>query len=261
MSSQWNPGQYLRYGKERERPFWELIARIQGEPPARVVDLGCGPGGATAALHARWPQARIHGIDSSPAMIEQASRLAAPPSLTFELQDIREWQAPPGSVDLLLSNAALHWVPGHLERFERWLATLAGEGKLAFQVPRNFDQPSHTLLAELAGEPRWAGRLASVRETLELPSAAAYYERLRALGAEVDMWETTYHQVLSGPDPVLEWVRGTALAPYLAALDAQDAAAFESRYAAALRAAYPQLASGETLFPFRRLFVVAARAG
>lgn len=261
MGSEWNPGQYLRFGKERERPFWELIARIPGEPPARAIDLGCGPGTTTAALHAHWPQARIHGIDSSAAMIEQASSLAEPPLLTFELQDIRDWHAPSGSFDLVLSNAALHWVPGHVELFEPWLATLSEGGRLAFQVPRNFDRPSHLLLDQLAGEPRWAGRLAGVREALEVPSTEAYYGRLRALGFQVDMWETTYHQVLSGPDPVLEWVRGTALAPYLAALDADDAAAFEARYAAALRAAYPQMPSGETVFPFTRLFVVASRGG
>lgn len=261
MAAQWNPGQYLRYARQRERPFWELIDRVQGAAPSRVVDLGCGPGTATAALLSRWPQAHIHGIDNSAAMIEQASARAQPPRLTFELRDIDAWQAPSGSVDLLLSNAALHWVPGHLKLFEGWLASLAPKGSFAFQVPRNFDQPSHVLLAQLAASPAWTAKLGGVRQSaLDLPSVGEYHERLRALGATVDIWETTYHQVLSGPDPVLEWVRGTALTPYLAALDAEEAAAFESGYAAALREAYPQLASGETLFPFTRLFVVASRA-
>jgi trans-aconitate 2-methyltransferase len=262
MTAHWNPDQYLRYAQERERPFWELIARVEERPPRQVVDLGCGPGTATAALLSRWPQARIHGIDSSAAMIEQAATHAQPPQLTFELQDIRSWQALPGSIDLLLSNAALHWVPGHLDLFERWLATLTPEGSFAFQVPRNFDQPSHTLLAQLAASPEWAGKLGGVRQrALDLPSVEEYHERLSALGANVDIWETIYHQVLSGPDPVLEWVRGTALTPYLAALDPGEAVAFESRYAATLRDAYPQLASGGTLFPFKRLFVLASRLG
>jgi trans-aconitate 2-methyltransferase len=261
MTTRWNPDQYLRYAQERQRPFWELVARVHGRSPATVVDLGCGPGTATAALLSRWPEASINGIDSSAAMIEQASAHAQPPQLTFELQDIRSWQAPPCSVDLLLSNAALHWVPGHLDLFEGWLATLAPDGSLAFQVPRNFDQPSHTLLAQLAASPEWVGKLSGVSRALDLPSVGEYHERLRGLGATVDIWETTYHQVLSGSDPVLEWVRGTALRPYLAALDADDAVAFESRYAAALRDVYPALASGETPFPFKRLFVVAALTG
>lgn len=261
MASVWDPEQYLRYAGERERPFWELIARVQGDPPARIVDLGCGPGNATAALLGHWPQARILGIDSSAAMIEQAAVLARPPALAFELRDVREWEAPAGSVDLILSNATLHWVPGHLDLLVRWMASLTPQGTLAFQVPRNFDQPSHELLVEVAGSARWSVRLAGVRETLELPSAREYHERLAELGARVDMWETVYHQVLSGPDPVLEWVRGTALRPYLSALDEDEAAAFTETYAAALRDAYPALGSGQTLFPFRRLFVVARKLG
>jgi trans-aconitate 2-methyltransferase len=261
MALSWDPEQYLRYSGQRERPFWELVARVQGDPPARIVDLGCGPGNATAALLGRWPQASILGIDSSAAMIEQAAALAQPSELAFELQDVREWNAPAASVDLVLSNATLHWVPGHLQLFARWMEALTPQGTLAFQVPRNFDQPSHQLLAEIAGSPRWSAQLAGVRETLELPSTSDYYERLSGLGAGVDMWEATYHQVLSGPDPVLEWVRGTALGPYLAALDEEEAAVFTDTYAAALRKAYPALASGETLFPFRRLFVVARKLG
>lgn len=260
MASRWDPDQYLRYAQERERPFWELVARVESSPPGpptTVVDLGCGPGNVTAALLERWPQASIHGLDSSAAMIEQAQARAQPPRLTFELADIHDWRAPDGSVDLLLSNAALQWVPGHLDLFDRWWPVLSPRGKLAFQVPRNFDQPSHALLFELAASSEWSAKLAAVDRDLDLPSPGRYYEHLRALGARVDLWETTYHQVLSGPDPVLEWVRGTALRPYLSALDGEDAAAFQAAYAALLREAYPPSPSGETLFPFKRLFVVA----
>lgn len=257
MQSRWDPEQYLRFSGQRERPFFELLARVPGDPPGQVVDLGCGPGTTTATLTSRWPGARILGIDSSPAMIEQAHALAQPPQLRFELQDIRAFDAPAGSVDLILSNAALQWVPGHLDLLERWVACLSRQGRIAIQVPRNFEQPSHRLLFDLADSPQWSGKLASVERTLDLPSPVEYYERLRELGATVDMWQTTYHQVLRGADPVLEWVRGTALRPYLDALESEDAAAFTSIYAAALREAYPQRASGETLFPFHRLFMVA----
>jgi trans-aconitate 2-methyltransferase len=261
MAATWDPDQYLRYAGERERPFWEMLGRVAGAPPRRLVDLGCGPGTATAALLDRWPQASILGIDSSAAMIEQAALRAQPPRLTFELRDIRDWQAPAGSVDLILSGATLHWVPGHTNLFGDWLQALSEHGTLAFQVPRNFEEPSHTLLRELAASPRFSEQLAGVGEMLDLPSSQEYYARLRALGARVDMWETTYHHVLIGPDPVLEWVRGTALRPYLAALERDDASAFTSSYTASLREAYPARANGETLLPFRRLFVVARKLG
>jgi trans-aconitate 2-methyltransferase len=255
----WDPVQYMRYAGERERPFWELVSRIQGDPPGHLVDLGCGTGTSTAALLARWPNASISGIDSSASMIERALTLAEPPRLTFELRDIRDFDAPPASLDLILSNAALHWVPGHVDLFARWIATLAAGGSLAFQVPRNFDQPSHLLLRRLAASPRWAQKLEGAEAALELPSVKRYYESLRALGTTVDAWETTYHHVLSGPDPVLEWVRGTALRPYLSALEDRDAQAFTDAYASLLRDAYPASATGETLLAFKRLFLVARK--
>ncbi len=72
-------------------------------------------------------------------------------------------------------------------------------------------------------------------------------------------WETTYLHVLSGADPVLEWLRGTGLRPVLAALSAADGDRFCAELAAALRAAYPRGAHG-TPFPFRRIFAVGHRA-
>lgn len=256
MSSTWDPRQYMRYASERERPFWELIAQVPIESPRQVVDLGCGPGTTTSELLHRWPQASVLGIDSSPSMIEQATRHAQPPRLGFQLLDIRDFQPQPRSLDVILSNAALHWVEGHLGLLPGWLHGLTPQGALAFQVPRNFDAPSHTALAELVRSPRWRKKLSGVALS-EQPTPSDYYTHLRALGATVEMWETIYHHSLTGPDPVLEWVAGTALRPYLALLDDDESDAFTASYAAALREAYPPQPSGETLFPFRRLFVVA----
>lgn len=259
MGITWNPGQYLRYANERERPFWELIERVPGPPPRRVIDLGCGPGNATAKLIHRWPDASVLGFDSSAQMIEQASQRARPPLLRFERRDIRDWHAPAASLDLILSNATLHWVPGHLQLFERWVHALSAKGTIAFQVPGNFQAPSHLLLAELAGSREWSAKLARVGGDLDLPAPEQYYERLAGLGMAVDLWETTYLHVLRGSDPVLEWLRGSTLRPYLDALQPADADAFLGSYATALRGAYPPRSSGETLFPFRRVFVVASR--
>ena len=252
----WDPSLYLQFAAQRERPFWELIARIPVPSPRRVVDLGCGPGTATVGLCERWPRAVIVGVDNSAPMIEQAGALARPGRLSFVLADLRTWeidQAP----DVILSNAALQWVPGHVELFGRWLAGLGPGGVLAFSVPGNFDAPSHTLLRDLAESPRWAQRLAGARESAAVLDPGQYLDRLNGLGATADAWETTYHQVLSGPDPVFEWARGTALRPYLARLDPASAARFSDQYRRALAEAYPRDAAGTTTFPFRRVFVVA----
>src|SRR5271156_922429 len=99
-SGMWDPGQYRRIGDERGRPFADLVARIGAEDPGTVVDLGCGPGNLTADLARRWPDAVVHGIDSSPSMIEAAHQLEDPPRLTFDVADLRAW-TPAAPVDVI----------------------------------------------------------------------------------------------------------------------------------------------------------------
>lgn len=256
MGAAWDPGQYLRFADERARPFSELVARIPVGEARLVVDLGCGPGTQTAGLARRWGGAEVVGVDRDEAMIRRAGALAEPPRLRFELGDVRTWEGGQGA-DVVVSNATMHWVPGHLDLLGRWLSWLAPGGALAIQVPANFDAPSHRLLGDVAATPRWRDRLAPAMAAVDAQPPDAYYRRLRRLGASVDLWETTYRHVLAGPDPVLEWVRGSALRPFLAPLDTAEQAAFTERYAALLRQAYPAEPGGETCFDFRRIFVVA----
>jgi trans-aconitate 2-methyltransferase len=252
---QWDPVQYARYSDERGRPFLDLIARIFRDDPRRVVDLGCGPGNLTALLSARWPNAAVEGVDSSPEMIERASALATS-ALTFRVEDVATWQLP-ADADVVVSNATLQWVPRHEELLRSWAAALPPRGWLAFQVPGNFGSPSHTLMRSLASSPRWAEQVGDVlRHHDAVGSPESYATLLLDAGLSVDIWETTYVHQLSGPDPVLEWVRGTGLRPVLTALSGADRPAFEAEYAAALREAYPATEHG-TLFPFRRIFAVA----
>lgn len=257
----WDPEQYLRYGGERSRPFVDLLARVQVNHARRVVDLGCGPGNLTATLAERWPDARVLGVDSSPEMIARARAAAAPRrdrpgSLSFQLGDLRTWR-PAGPVDVLVSNATLQWVPDHLALLPELVAALGPGGVLAFQVPGNFAAPSHRTLAELAVSPRWRELVGQVPRERPVHEAAEYLHLLAGLGCRVDAWETTYLHVLPGPDAVLEWVRGTALRPYLSRLAGERAAEFVTAYGALLRAAYPPCDYG-TVLPFRRVFVVAA---
>jgi trans-aconitate 2-methyltransferase len=258
VSASWNPEQYLKFETERSRPFSDLLARLGDIQPAVIVDLGCGPGNTTAQLLDRWPNAHVTGIDSSPEMIGRARTLQVPGQLEFKVGDLREW-VPHEAVDVLLSCATLQWVPGHLELFPRFLASLAPGGLFAFQVPANFDQPSHTLLHELATSERWRDRLAgAVAAEPDSCQPAEYIRAFLGGGAEADVWETTYFHMLQGRDPVLQWISGTGLRPVLAALDAApaDKKEFLDAYAAILRAAYPADADGRVIFPFRRIFGV-----
>lgn len=253
----WDPVQYGRFGDERGRPFFDLVGRIKAREPASVVDLGCGSGELTATLAERWPGAVVHGVDSSPDMLAAARHHAIPGRLSFACCDLRDW-APERPVDVLVANAVLQWVPGHLDLLPALVDRLAAGGWLAFQVPGNFRSPSHVILAYLVRSARWRERLEGARQPASL-EPTDYLERLAGCGCEVDAWETTYLHVLHGPDPVVEWVKGTALRPLLAALGAdEDREAFLTDYAERLRVPYPSRPFG-TVLPFRRVFVVARR--
>ncbi|GGZ16401.1 trans-aconitate 2-methyltransferase [Streptomyces poonensis] len=256
----WDPHQYLRHSGHRARAFLDLLAHVPDLPAERprIADLGCGPGNVTRLLTDRWPTAHITGLDNSPEMLAEAQPLAGPTPgggrLDFASADVLTW-APPQPYDLIVSNAALQWVPGHLGHFPVLVDALAPGGVLAFQVPSNFDAPSHRLMRELAGSARWKDRLGGVlRHEDAVHSPAVYLEALAGLGCEVDVWETTYQQILQGEDAVLDWVKGTGLRPVLTALG-EEAEPFVEEYRELLREAYPAGAHG-TVFPFRRVFVV-----
>jgi trans-aconitate 2-methyltransferase len=180
------------------------------------------------------------------------------PGLSFMVDDVRHWE-PQSLPDVIVSNAVLQWVPGHRELLVRWADWLADDGWLAFQVPGNFDQPSHAILRELAASARWRPLLRDAELNRQTADPAAYAELLAEAGCEVDAWETTYVHILEGNDPVLEWYKGTGLRPVLAVLDADQAADFLAEYGERLREAYPPRSFG-TVFPFRRVFTVARRA-
>ncbi|MEV5428595.1 trans-aconitate 2-methyltransferase [Streptomyces sp. NPDC052701] len=265
----WDPAQYLRHAGHRARPFTDLLARVPGLPgdPPRIADLGCGPGNATALLADRWPTARVTGYDNSPRMLDRARAHHQGPTpgggrLDFVHADVRTWTPGPAEPhDLIISNAALQWVPGHADRFPDWIAKLAPGGVLAFQVPGNFDAPSHRLLRDLAHAPRRRDRLAgTLRHDDAVLTPEAYLERLTALGCTADVWETTYVHLLPGEDPVLDWMEGTGLRPVLTALadEPGEREEFVAEYRTALRRAYPAGPHG-TAFPFRRVFAVARR--
>jgi len=252
----WDPGQYLRFGDVRARPFADLMARVPAEAPGLVVDLGCGPGNLTRTLGDRWPDADVVGVDSSAEMVERAKADGEGPRLRFQVADLREWE-PERPVDVLTSNATLQWVPGHLDLLPRLVTAVRPGGWLAFQVPGNFGEPTHTSLAALLQEPRWRTRLSGL--VLESPYAeepATYLAALVARGCSADVWETIYLQVLEGPDAVVSWMTGTGLRPVLGVLDDTEQVEFLADYRERVAPAYPEQDFG-TVLPYRRIFAVA----
>jgi trans-aconitate 2-methyltransferase len=252
----WNPGTYLAFADQRTRPAADLLARVPAENPARVIDLGCGPGNSTGLLAARWPHARLEGLDSSAEMLAQARAGGVPAD--WVLADLARW-TPAAPYDVIFSNATLQWVPDQDALLPRLMSFVKPGGVFAFQVPVNFNAPSHVLLWETAADPRWKEKLTGIPET-ERGVPALYYDILKPQASALDIWQTEYLQVMDGDDAVYRWISGTALRPYVQALEGAERAAFITDYKAKLNAAYPRRADGSTLFPFQRLFVVATKA-
>lgn len=286
----WEPHRYLQFNDFRQRPFFDLTARIGASAPARVVDLGCGPGNLTATLARRWPGAQVVGLDSSAAMVAAAREAYRPhdpqeahrphdssgfdaPGLSFAVADITDWH-PAGDTfgpapdergpespapDVVVSNAALQWVRRHRALMSGWLEELRLGAWLGVQVPGNFNSPSHVIMRELAASGRWRKQLDGVlRHRDAVGEPAEYQELFLRAGVQAEVWETTYLHLLQGQDPVLDWVRGTGLRPVLAALGPDESEHFEKEYATLLAQAYPPGGHG-TVFPFRRIFMVGEK--
>lgn len=252
----WDPATYLEFGAQRSRPASDLLAQVGIEHPDRIVDVGCGPGNSTALLTTRWPSAEVVGLDTSPEMIARGrDRL---PDAEFVEGDLRSW-SPPERVDLVFSNATLHWLDDHAGILARLLSWLTPGGVLAVQMPDNFGQPSHRLMREICSSPRWSSSVGSVLRSDPVARPGEYVRLLKNRGS-VSVWTTEYLHVLTGSDAVVKWVRGAGLRPVLDRLSPEETDAFVAEYAEAVRDAYPPEPDGTTIFPFRRLFITVRTA-
>ncbi|HEY0838169.1 MAG TPA: methyltransferase domain-containing protein [Azospirillum sp.] len=250
----WDPDQYALFDALRRRPAHDLLAALPTVDPKRIVDLGCGGGHLSRVLAERWPQAEVLGVDNSPAMLAWAE--GTPSRVRWLRADLRTWR-PHWPVELLISNAALHWLDDHAALFPELLEAVAPGGVLAVQMPRNFSAPSHALLQETAAAGPWRDRLDGVLRPRPVHAPQDYFDWLAPLAKRVDIWETEYLHVLHGDAPVFQWLKGSALVPVLEALQGAELTAFLTAYRERLEAAYPERPDGSTLFPFKRLFIVA----
>lgn len=251
----WEPQTYLKYAEVRFRAGLDLIARIPKADYRVIYDLGCGTGHLTRILAEAFPGASVSGIDSSPDMLAEARREF--PAMSWSQADIAAWR-PAVPPEVIYSNAALHWVPAHETLFPSLLQMLHPGGVLAVQMPRHFESPSHLSLKELVLESKWRARLEPLL-IAPVPSPEIYWQWLSPHASSLDVWETIYLQILDGKDPVVNFMRGTALRPFLTALPEKDAAQFVAAFAERMAVAYPPQPNGQTLFPFRRLFLVAVK--
>jgi trans-aconitate 2-methyltransferase len=242
------------------RPALELLDRVPLTSPTVIYDLGCGSGHVTRIIAERWPSATVYGVDNSREMLDKAA--ATPGAIRWVEADIHQWQ-PEELPDLIYSNATLQWLDAHRTLLPRLIALLKPAGCLAVQLPLSWDAPSHRLMRETlanGGPNGTALGTAQLRQAVGrnwVEATDVYYDLLAGCTKSLDMWTTEYLQILEGEDAVLEWVKATGLRPFLNGLDGQERERFLAEYSRRLRALYPVRPDGRTLYPFRRLFIVA----
>jgi trans-aconitate 2-methyltransferase len=259
----WDPSQYERFRDERRQPFEDLSALVRPVPGGRVADLGCGTGELTRRLHASTKAATTLGVDNSPAMLS-AARAETPEGpggddVRFLLADIGTWEG--SGYDLVFANASLHWVPDHRRLVPRLSMALGPAGQLAFQLPANFDHVAHLVIREIAAEPPFAGELdgrplADPGRNVLAPEAYASLLDETAFGEQHVRQQVYGHHLGSAAD-VVEWMKGTALTPFKAALAPARYEELVARYRDVL---VERLGGGLPYFyPFKRILVWARR--
>ncbi len=259
----WDPDTYLAFAGPRQRPALDLVERIPLGPEEvrEVVDLGAGTGNLVPLLRDRFPHAHITAVDNDPEMLARAHDELEGPGVAVVEGDAATWEATT-AVDVLFSNAALHWVDDHEALFPRLLGQVRSGGALAVQMPRNHDAPSHRTLAAVAADGPWADRLAPALRQHPVAAPEHYHRLLAPVAAQVDVWATEYVQHLTpredGRHPVAVWMEGSTLRPLLARFDDPgEEVRFLDAFEAAIVDAYPPEPDGSAYFPFRRVFLVA----
>lgn len=247
----WSPQQYERFEAERAQPFHDLLALIEPRPGMRVADLGCGTGALTRQLHEGLQAVETTGIDRSAEMLAKAEALASD-SLRFKLGDIAAFQST--GLDLVFSNAALHWIPDHETLFPHLLAALAPQGQLAVQMPCNDDHPSHRVARETAASfgltPQRAELLPPERYASILHTGGLLRQHLRV---------QVYGHLLPSPADVVEWVKGSTLTEYRAPLGPQRYDEFVTEYARRLLDELAAPASEPYFYTFKRMLMWGTR--
>lgn len=253
----WNPEQYDKFRREREQPFFDLLAFVTPKPNLRVLDLGCGTGALTAEAHTRLRARETVGIDRSPRMLDAALKAGAAAGLRFEVGTIEAFQDR-DAYDLILSNAAFHWVEDHASLVPRLFAALKPGGQLAFQVPAMHDSVTHRLAEELTTSEPFRSAFAGWHKRQPVLTPDAYAQLLYRTGFTGQRVRlTVYPHVLEGPEAVVDWMKGTLLTEYERRLPPDLFAEFVDAYRDRLLAKLDR--TRPYFFPFNRILCWGAR--
>lgn len=252
---EWDSGQYMKFEKERTQPSVDLINRIDIVPKS-ILDIGCGSGNSTNALHMRFRDCDILGVDSSDNMLDRAKSTYK--NLNFEKCNIPDELDKLGRFDLIFSNACLHWIPNHKELLPRIMNKLNAGGMLAVQIPLTQNAPFYRALNNLISKNEWK-KLKDVHIFNSL-TPNEYYDILSELSESTVMWETAYYHVLTSHDDIIEWYGGTGLKAYSEMLGAEERDEFLSEVLQMTKETFPMQADNSVILKMPRLFYTAVKA-
>ena len=253
----WNPDLYLKFDKERIQPSIDLVSRIHIFNPARIIDIGCGPGNSTQILVQKWPDSVVIGVDNSPAMIEKARRDY--PNQDWQILDAGKDKIE-GNYDIVFSNATIQWIPDHVNLLKRFHDLLSENGLVAVQIPMFWDMPIGKAILNFAANSRWNSVAKEVIALFTIHDYHFYYDNLSELYHSIDIWESNYIHILDSHFSILEMIRSTALRPFLDRLaDDTEKKDFEDMVLKEIIKDYPLQKNGKVLFPFKRLFFTAKK--
>lgn len=256
----WNPQQYERFKSERAAPFEDLLALIEKRAELspieviEVIDLGCGTGQLTAQLASLWPHAQVLGIDASAEMLAQAP---VQPRLQFKQQTIESTVAGGNQWDLVFSHAALQWIDDHQQLWPQIWSLVRPGGQLAIQMPSNHGHTTHQLLRKLVSAEPFCSALSGWKRPLPVLGIEAYAHLLYDLGAsQIQVLEKVYPHVLESAEELVQWMKGTAMVPYLERLSADLAASLVQAFRAEIQVAFPE---SPVFYGFRRTLIYAQK--
>lgn len=251
----WDAKLYNRFERERIQPSIDLAARIDKENCNRIIDIGCGSGMSTFALRNKYPKAEIIGVDLSKNMLEKAQELL--PNVKFIQRDCSESLEDLGKFDIVFSNAFLQWLPDQKAFIKNSTMLLDGNSVIAIQIPGYEELPIAGIIRETAAEFDKKNKIFNAMSSVCTNYAISeYYDMFSEYYSDIEVWQTNYIHQMENSDSIVEFVKSTALIPYMECLNSQQKEEFISLLKEKTSRVYRKNKNGKVLFPFHRYFFI-----
>ena len=253
----WVAALYDKFKKERIQPSIDLLNRVEIKECKNIIDIGCGSGMSTLPLRERFPEARIVGVDLSENMLGQAKKMLG--DVEWIKRDCGKKLEDLGTFDLAFSNAFLQWLPNQEEFICNTRELLTANGILAIQVPSFEEMEISNIIKDTAREFDETKELfCNMDQTNYMNyTIGEYYDMFSRYYSDIEIWQTNYVHQMKDHASILEFVKGTALVPYLERLDHKQVEKFMEMLYSKTKQHYVESENKTVLFEFKRIFIIA----